>query len=131
MLPATLAHEVRKQILHYLEATFHMRDPAVEQALRRFFLDPDNGLFKGPWLQLRRPFRLAADSGERFFDLPIPFMPDSPKIIVPWSRLNISIDLFTSGGWMGIPSAFAAYIYLTNLSLSSSLFNNEQKNSSL
>jgi DEAD/DEAH box helicase domain-containing protein len=75
MLPATLAHEVRRQVLHYLEATFHMRDPAVEQALRRFFLDPDSGLFKGPWLQLRRPFRLAADTGARFLDLP----PPSPR----------------------------------------------------
>jgi len=37
MLPATLAFEVRRQILHYREATFHMRDPEVEQALRRFF----------------------------------------------------------------------------------------------
>ena len=75
MLPATLAHDVRKQVLHYLEATFHMRDLAVEQALRRFFLDPENGLFKGPWLQLRRPFRLAAGTGEKFFDVPVPFTP--------------------------------------------------------
>jgi DEAD/DEAH box helicase domain-containing protein len=75
MLPATLAQEVRRQVLHYLEATFHMRDTAVEAALRRFFLDPQNGLLKGPWLQARRPFRLASDSGADFFDIPIPFTP--------------------------------------------------------
>ena len=69
MLPATLAHEVRKQVLHYLEATFNMRDRQVEEALLRFFNDPENGLFKGPWLQLRRPFRQAADDGSRFFDI--------------------------------------------------------------
>ena len=57
MLPATLAHEVRTQVLHYLEATFNTRDRQVEEALLRFFNDPENGLFKGPWLQLHRPFR--------------------------------------------------------------------------
>jgi DEAD/DEAH box helicase domain-containing protein len=48
MLPATLAHEVKKQVLHYLGATFNMRAPAAEQALQTFFNDPENGLFKGP-----------------------------------------------------------------------------------
>ena len=75
MLPATLAQEVKKQVQHYLEATFPLRDPEAEAALARFMGDPDNGLFKGPWLQLRRPFRPAVDKGEQFFDLAIPFTP--------------------------------------------------------
>lgn len=75
MLPATLAQEVKKQVRHYLEATFPLRDPEAEAALARFMGDSDNGLFKGPWLQLRRPFRPAADKGEQFFDLSIPFTP--------------------------------------------------------
>ncbi|MEH6628801.1 MAG: DEAD/DEAH box helicase [Motiliproteus sp.] len=75
MLPATLAQEVKKQVQHYLEATFPLRDADAETALARFMGDMDNGLFKGPWLQLRRPFRPAADKGEQFFDLTIPFTP--------------------------------------------------------
>jgi len=75
MLPATLALEVKKQVLHYLEATFPMRDPEVEKALGSFFQDPQKGVFKGPWLQLKRPFRLASNSGEQFFDLKVPFTP--------------------------------------------------------
>lgn len=75
MLPATLAQEVKKQVKHYLEATFPLRDPEAEAALARFMGDIDNGLFKGPWLQLRRPFRPAANRGEEFFDLTIPFTP--------------------------------------------------------
>jgi len=75
MLPATLAQEVKKQVRHYLEATFPLRDSEAEAALARFIGDPDNGLFKGPWLQLRRPFRPAVDKGEQFFDLEIPFTP--------------------------------------------------------
>ncbi|WP_257263618.1 DEAD/DEAH box helicase [Endozoicomonas sp. ONNA2] len=75
MLPATLAQEVRKQIQHYLGATFHMRQPESEQALQKFFNHPEDGLFKGPWVQVKRPFRLAGDSGSRYFDLHIPFTP--------------------------------------------------------
>lgn len=87
MLPATLAFEVRRQVLHSLEATFHMRDPEVERALRRFFTQPGNGLFKGPWLQLRRPFRLASNRGEGFFDLPVPFTPFRHQWLA-WQRLT-------------------------------------------
>jgi len=75
MLPATLAQEVKKQVRHYLEATFPLRDPEVEMALSRFMEDPDIGLFKGPWVQLRRPFRPAANKGEQFFNLAVPFTP--------------------------------------------------------
>jgi len=87
MLPATLAHEVRRQVLHYLEATFNMRDPCVEAALRQFFTNPENGLFKGPWLQLRRPFRLAANRGDAFFDIQVPFSPFRHQWLA-WQRLT-------------------------------------------
>lgn len=87
MLPATLAHEVRRQVLHYLEATFNMRDPRVEAALRQFFTNPEHGLFKGPWLQLRRPFRLAANRGDAFFDIQVPFSPFRHQWLA-WQRLT-------------------------------------------
>lgn len=87
MLPATLAHEVKKQVLHYLGATFNMRAPAAEQALQTFFNDPENGLFKGPWVQLKRPFRLAADSGSQFFELAVPFSPFRHQW-QSWQRLS-------------------------------------------
>ena len=57
MLPATIAQDIRQQVLHYLEATFNFRRHDEEDALRRFISDPESGLFKGPWLQVRRPFR--------------------------------------------------------------------------
>lgn len=63
MLPAHLAENIRKQVLFYLQSTFDFRDKAVDKAFERFLTDPDTGLFKGPWVQLRRPFR-PADAGE-------------------------------------------------------------------
>ena len=53
MLPAHLAENIRKQVLFYLQSTFDFRDPAVDKAFERFLTDPETGLFKGPWSQLR------------------------------------------------------------------------------
>lgn len=87
MLPAHLAENIRKQVLFYLQSTFAFRDKAVEDAFQRFLLDPENGLFKGPWVQLRRPFR-PADSREAFpFVFDTGFHPFKHQARA-WRRLN-------------------------------------------
>src|SRR4051812_18406697 len=77
MLPATLAQDVKRQIRHYLEATFNFRRPDEEVALSAFVNDPVNGLFKGPWVQVRRPFRPAPDGWDpaALVDVMPPFHP--------------------------------------------------------
>lgn len=75
MLPAHLADNIRRQVLYYLQSTFDFRDDQVGQAFERFLEDPEQGIFKGPWVQLKRPFRLADDSYTAPFDLTIPFRP--------------------------------------------------------
>jgi DEAD/DEAH box helicase domain-containing protein len=62
VLPATLAQDVKRQIRHYLEATFNFRRRDEEAPFSEFINDPENGLFKGPWVQLRRPFRPAPET---------------------------------------------------------------------
>ncbi len=64
MLPATIAADIQRQVLHYLEATVEFRDPEVQEALNRLLLDPQRGLFKGPWLQVRRPYRAVVVAGD-------------------------------------------------------------------
>ena len=87
MLPAHLAENIRKQVLFYLQSTFDFREKAVEKAFERFLTDPDTGLFKGPWVQLRRPFR-PADADEQVpFDFPVEFHPFKHQNR-SWRRLN-------------------------------------------
>jgi DEAD/DEAH box helicase domain-containing protein len=64
MIPLTIAEEIRATLLDYLTTTFSFQDQAVEQALLDFFApqQPGNiseGLFKGPYISLRLPFRKA------------------------------------------------------------------------
>lgn len=87
MLPATLAPDIKQQVLHYLGATFNFRDPAVEQALMTFLNDPENGLFKGPWLQIRRPFRPANEGEGGYFEVPPRFTPFKHQLRA-WMRLH-------------------------------------------
>jgi DEAD/DEAH box helicase domain-containing protein len=63
VLPATVAHEVRRTLLEYLSTTFHLDDRALHAALFEFLQDREKGLFRGPYLDLRLPFR-RADPGQ-------------------------------------------------------------------
>jgi DEAD/DEAH box helicase domain-containing protein len=75
MLPAHLAENIRQQVLYYLQSTFDFRDKEVERAFERFLEDPETGVFKGPWIHLRRPFRPAPPDVAMPFDIPVPFRP--------------------------------------------------------
>ncbi len=59
MIPSVVAHQVRETILDYLRTTFSLADPAFERTLFDF-LKSENGLFKGPYVDVRLPFRKAA-----------------------------------------------------------------------
>ncbi len=89
MLPATLAQNVRRQIRHYLEATFNFRRPEEEAAFAAFVNDPAGGLFKGPWVRLSRPFRPAPDTYDpaALFDVTPPFHPFRHQWQA-WQRLS-------------------------------------------
>src|SRR2546428_6653793 len=87
MLPAHLADNICKQVLFYLQSTFDFRDKTVEKAFERFLTDPDTGLFKGPWVQLRRPFRPADQDETVPFAFPVPFHPFKHQNRA-WRRLS-------------------------------------------
>ncbi len=75
MIPLTLAQEIRVTLLDYLTTTFNFQDVAVEDALLEFLQDPQGGLFKGPYLHLRLPFRKIAPETPVPLDIRPPFLP--------------------------------------------------------
>ena len=70
MLPASVAEQTRSTLLAYLRTTFGFRDAALERALFAFLSDPATGLFRGPFLDLRLPFRPAEGA-----DVPLDIAP--------------------------------------------------------
>jgi len=78
---------IKKQVLYYLQSTFAFRDRESEKAFNRFLQDPETGLFKGPWIQLQRPFRPAPETADFFFDISVPFYPFMHQYL-SWKRLS-------------------------------------------
>lgn len=80
MLSLQQAYEVKASIQEYLKATFGFREQEVEQAFQQFVNDPQEGMFKGPYISLKLPFVKAADSEELPLDIQPPFPPFDHQI---------------------------------------------------
>ena len=90
MIPSVVGHQVGETILDYLRTTFSLADEAFERALFDF-LDSENGLFKGPYVDVRLPFR-KADLDER---IPLDVRPG----FAPYKhRLKAGADSAEEGG---------------------------------
>ena len=61
LLPTLAARSIRDGLLEYLETTFALSDQSARLAMAEFLEHPSEGIFKGPYLRLRLPFRPAAD----------------------------------------------------------------------
>ncbi|MEV4322374.1 DEAD/DEAH box helicase [Microbispora rosea] len=61
MRPTLAAEELRRSLTQYLTTTFALADPPVREALERFLNHPEQGIFRGPYLRIRTPFRTAKD----------------------------------------------------------------------
>lgn len=61
LLPTVQAAAIRHSLVDYLTTTFALTDTDARDALDRFLADPESGMFKGPYVRLRLPFRPADD----------------------------------------------------------------------
>jgi ATP-dependent helicase YprA (DUF1998 family) len=75
LLPSAQACEIRDGLLDYLTTTFALADPDARFALTDFLGDREHGIFKGPFLRLRLPFRAAADGWESILGWDIGLIP--------------------------------------------------------
>ena len=76
MIPGIISAELRETILDYLNTTFSFQDASVAAALEKFLRDPDQGIFKGPYLHLRLPYwRGEKAESDRLLDVRPGFCP--------------------------------------------------------
>lgn len=61
MIPSIVARQVRETVLDYLRTTFGLADGEFEGELFEF-LDGEGGLFKGPYVDVRLPFRKGVEA---------------------------------------------------------------------
>ena len=61
LLPTLQAEDVRDGLVDYLSTTFALADEDARVELDRFLRHPERGIFKGPYVRLRLPFRPAEE----------------------------------------------------------------------
>ncbi|MFE5339959.1 DEAD/DEAH box helicase [Isoptericola sp. NPDC056578] len=61
LLPVSQAESLRAALLEYLGTTFALADASTRASLEDFLQSPETGLFRGPYVRLRLPFRPAED----------------------------------------------------------------------
>ncbi|MFI2369027.1 DEAD/DEAH box helicase [Streptomyces sp. NPDC018833] len=59
MRPTLAADQVRASLSQYLATTYALADESTRRALEGFLGDADDGIFRGPYLRIRTPFRSA------------------------------------------------------------------------
>ncbi|KUF20422.1 DEAD/DEAH box helicase [Streptomyces silvensis] len=59
MRPTLAAEQVRDSLSQYLSTTYALADESTRSALEQFLGDADDGIFRGPYLRIRTPFRPA------------------------------------------------------------------------
>lgn len=87
MQPFDLALETRRALVDYLRATFGLESEGFERRLFAFLEHPEKGLFRGPFLDLRLPFRRANADAASPLDLTPDFTPYAHQVAA-WERLS-------------------------------------------
>lgn len=72
LLPTFQADDLRQGLSDYLTTTFALTDNEARGAIQQFLSNPDTGLFKGPYVRLRLPFKPAADGWRETLDWRLP-----------------------------------------------------------
>ncbi|MFF2954909.1 DEAD/DEAH box helicase [Kitasatospora sp. NPDC057965] len=68
MRPTLAAQALQETLVQYLGTTFALADDRTREALEGFLNDPADGLFRGPYLRIRRPFKAANDGWQQHLD---------------------------------------------------------------
>jgi DEAD/DEAH box helicase domain-containing protein len=73
MIPSVVAGTLARSVEDFLRATFPVSTPAMTGLLDGLFAR--GGMFKGPYLSIDVPHRLAEDGGEPFPEVPLGYQP--------------------------------------------------------
>ena len=81
MIPNIVAKELKETLLDYLDTTFSFQDRNLADALETFLNDKQKGMFKGPFLNMKLPFRKHDGSSPLPLDISPGFTPYKHQMI--------------------------------------------------
>lgn len=110
MLPPLLSLTLQSTLIDYLRTTFRLRSPALDAALFSFLQHPTRGMFRGPYLDIRLPFRPTPATTSIPLTITPAFPPHAHQLRA-WQRLSSSSQtpsstLVTTGTGSGKTECF-------------------------
>ncbi|UGY90764.1 DEAD/DEAH box helicase [Streptomyces gobiensis] len=88
MRPTLAAEQVQGSLSQYLSTTYALADEGTRRALEDFLTDPEEGIFRGPYLRIRTPFQVAGEGWQRYLGWwPRDFLPYAHQARA-WERLS-------------------------------------------
>ena len=75
LLPPLMAAKIRDGLVDYLTTSFALTDDTAATGLADFLEHPAHGIFRGPYIRTRLPFRPAEDGWQDSLDWTPPFTP--------------------------------------------------------
>ena len=87
MLPLVLSDQIRRTLVDYLRTSFRFRDHTLDRALFTYLQDPNRGMFRGPYLDVRLPFRQSLPGDPIPLQIAPPFPPYAHQLRA-WQRLS-------------------------------------------
>jgi len=91
MIPSLVEGEIRRALIDYLATTFGLADDDVRDQLSEFMTDPATGIFRGPYLRVRTPFRPVTSD----WVSPLGWLPDG---FTPYVHQAAAFDRLTTIG---------------------------------
>ncbi|MBK8397795.1 MAG: DEAD/DEAH box helicase [Leptospiraceae bacterium] len=67
MLPEILALRVKEQVIRFLESTFEFKEVELQKEFLKFINNPYTGIIKGPWIDIKFPFKKSEKGSEGIF----------------------------------------------------------------
>lgn len=90
MLPLHQAQEIKDSLKAYLRASFDFIQPGMKEAFEAFVDDPENGLFKGPYVSVKLPFVKASSAAAEAIPLDVkPSWAPFRHQVLSWERLSV------------------------------------------
>ncbi|WP_422396020.1 DEAD/DEAH box helicase [Raineyella fluvialis] len=87
LLPTLQARDIQRGLRDYLTTTFALADSDARRALDDFLSDEHDGIFKGPYVRMRLPYRAAPKYAEPSLEWQPPYPPYAHQATA-WSRLT-------------------------------------------
>lgn len=105
MLPSIAAKEIHQSVSHYLREAFRTTTQGFiydDRSIMEHFLDAPDRVYKGPWLDIKLPFRKSESTTPPFRNLKL------PKGFVPYMHQQQAFDRLTIQSNAAIQSTIVA-----------------------